>query len=54
MKWSWIGGNRAVRQITEACRAKGADVISGGVVNWSGKDRDSQIDDIVRRMSVFG
>jgi flavodoxin len=53
LKWPWMGGNRAVRQITEACRAKGADVISGGVVNWSGKDRDSQIDDIVRRMSVF-
>jgi flavodoxin len=53
LKKPWMGGNRAVRQISDVCRKKGAQVISGGVVNWSGKNRESQIEDIVRRMSVF-
>ena len=46
----WLGGNHAVRQIRSACRARGADVLSSGIVNWSGSARDGQIRDIVGRL----
>lgn len=49
----WLGGNRAVRQITAACKAKGADILASGVVNWSGGARDGQIDDIVARFGAI-
>ena len=53
LKWPWMGGYHVVRQITEVCRAKGAEIISSGVVNWSRKNRERQIDDIVRRLSIL-
>lgn len=53
LKKAWLGGNRAVRQIKSACRAKGADIIISGIVNWSGDTRDKQIDDIVNRLGAI-
>lgn len=53
LKKKWMGGNRAVRQIGSACRAKGAEVIDSGVVNWSGSIREKQIEDIVSRLSAI-
>lgn len=52
-KKAWMGGNRAVKQITAACKAKGADIISNGVVNWSSSIREEQISDIVKRFSTI-
>lgn len=54
-KRKFLGGNRAVRQITAACKAKGIEVICSGVVNWSSDIREKQIDDIVTRLSsIYG
>lgn len=53
LKKAWMGGNHAIRQIKKACRAKGSDILSSGIVNWSGSTRDNQIDDIVRRLSTI-
>ncbi|KPU44321.1 hypothetical protein OXPF_24910 [Oxobacter pfennigii] len=53
LKKPWLGGNRAVRQIKKICKAKGADIILSGVVNWSGSTRDNQIEDIVSRLSII-
>jgi len=54
-KKKFLGGNRAIRQITAACKAKGTEVIWSGVVNWSSNIREKQIDDIVTRLSsIFG
>lgn len=49
LKKAWLGGNHAVKQITAACKAKGADMISSGVVNWSSSIREEQISDIVSK-----
>lgn len=49
LKKNWMGGNRAIKQITAACKAKGADIQSSGVVNWSSSIREEQISDIVNR-----
>ena len=46
---AWLGGNRAVGQMKDACASKGADVIETGIVNWSGKSREEQIADIAER-----
>lgn len=54
-KKKFLGGNRAVRQIKEACKEKGAEVIWSGVVNWSSDIREKQIDDIVTKLSsIYG
>ncbi len=53
LKRSWLGGSRTVRQIQSACRAKGAELMSSGIVHWSAATRQDQIDDVVRRLSAF-
>lgn len=53
LKRPWMGGKQAVRQITKACEAKGAHILSSGMVNWSGSTRDEQIDEIVRRLGAI-
>ena len=47
----WLGGNRAVRQMTRLCKAAGADVCGSGVVNWMKKEREQQIVDVTDSMS---
>jgi len=47
----WMGGNRAVRQLKEALEAKGIQVLKTGVINWSGRDLDTQIDHNVTELS---
>jgi hypothetical protein len=48
--FAWLGGNRAIRQMTRLCEAKGATVCGSGIVNWSRKDRDRQIGQVVDRL----
>lgn len=51
LKKPWLGGNRAVRQINTACRAKGGNLIDGEVINWSANQRDEQIAAVVQKLS---
>ncbi len=48
---AWMGGNRAIRQIVSAVLPKGVKVAETGIINWSGKTRDAQIDEVVGRFS---
>jgi multimeric flavodoxin WrbA len=41
--YPWMGGNRAVRQLSGACTAKEGDVIHTAVICWGSKDREAQI-----------
>lgn len=50
---AWLGGNRAVRQLKNACDAKGAQVFATGVVNWSNQEREKQIESVVERLIRF-
>lgn len=50
--YPWMGGNRAVRQMSEAIGQKGGHVIVTGVVNWSHKDRPAQINRVVGAMTT--
>mgnify|MGYP001409533799 CR=1 FL=1 len=43
----WLGGNNAIRQMESYCRQKGQIPSKTGVVNWTNKQRDAQIDALV-------
>ncbi len=49
----WMGGNHAVNQIIKAIKKKGGEVIEKGVINWSDKTREEQINELVTRLSRF-
>lgn len=51
LKKPWMGGKHAVRQITTACKAKGAEITASGIVNWSGEARQAQIDDLLAKLA---
>lgn len=50
-KFKWLGGNHSVRQITAACKEKGADVLKSGIVSWESKSRDEEIAAVVSRLT---
>jgi flavodoxin len=50
-KKAWLGGNQAIKQMTAALVHKGAGVTDTGIVNWTGKTREDQINSIVAVMS---
>ncbi len=53
LKANWMGGTKAIRQITAACKEKGADVTLNGIICWSSENREAQIDEVVRRLSAI-
>lgn len=48
--FSWLGGNRAIRQMREICESKGSTVIGTGVVMWKRLNRRKQIDDLAKKV----
>ena len=49
--YSWMGGNRAIRQMRKLCQAKGATVAGSGVVNWAKSRREKTTARAVARLS---
>jgi len=45
---AWMGGNRSLRQLETLCRNKGAVLNKKGVINWSSKKRNEEIDSLVK------
>ena len=50
--WPWLGGNRAVRQMQNLLTQKGARVLATGVINWSGKAREAQMDTVTNTLKT--
>lgn len=46
----WMGGNRAIRQLTRLCKDKGASIMESGIVHWSLKSREKQMEDVAARL----
>lgn len=46
LPFAWLGGNRAVSQMSSLLKEKGASASIAGIVNWSGKSRQEQIDSV--------
>ncbi len=53
LKKGWMGGNRALKQIAAACKAKGAMATSGGIVHWSSPSREDQILEVVKKLGTI-
>lgn len=47
----WMGGNRGVGEMERALTAKGAHVVKTGVINWSGKALEQQIESLITSLS---
>ena len=47
----WLGGNRAISQMQKALQSKGVKTGNTSIINWSRKDRDKQIEDLVETLS---
>ncbi|MEA4998862.1 MAG: hypothetical protein VB087_05655 [Candidatus Limiplasma sp.] len=49
---TWMGGKRAIRQMGQAVASKGGTVLASGIVNWSAKDRDARIRQVVAELAT--
>ncbi|HSJ37682.1 MAG TPA: flavodoxin [Planococcus sp. (in: firmicutes)] len=50
-RYKWMGGGLALSKMKKRLTAKGAKINASGVINWSNKKREQQIDDLVARFS---
>lgn len=48
--FAWMGGNRAIEQTKKACKTKGVNISETGIINWSRKDRDRKIRDVIEKL----
>ncbi len=52
--YPWMGGNQAVRQMKQICESKDAVISDSSIINWSRRNRDTKIADVVNRLgSLF-
>ncbi|UOO37252.1 flavodoxin family protein [Oscillospiraceae bacterium CM] len=47
LKKPWMGGNRAVRQMTRLAASLNGSVVHTGIVNWTSPARDEQIETVL-------
>lgn len=52
LPFPWMGGNRAIKSMSQFIENKGGNLLISGIVNWSNKKRDLMINDIVERLSL--
>jgi flavodoxin len=45
--YSWMGGNRAISQMEKECRKTSEDIYNAGVVNWSSKEKENKINNVI-------
>lgn len=53
LKANWMGGTKAINQISAACKAKGADILQSGIIPWSIPDRETCIDEVINRLCAI-
>lgn len=47
----WMGGNQSIAQMKQICAAKGGVILGTAIVNWSNKRRETQITELVEKLS---
>lgn len=50
--YPWLGGNKSVRQMKKLCRTKGVNEFVTGIVNWSHKNRDTKIIEVLGNLKA--
>ena len=48
--FSWMGGNRAIKQMNNICLKKDAEIINNGIINWYRKDKEERVEKLIKRM----
>ncbi len=48
--WKWMGASSSVQKITKAAEQGGASVLATGIVQWSSKMREDQINQLAEDM----
>jgi flavodoxin len=51
LPFQWMGGTKTIKQMQGLCEAKGESVYGAGIVNWSSKQREKNIDDVLERLA---
>lgn len=51
--YPWMGGNQAMKQMKSLCYEKGENVLLAQIINWSNKNRESKITDLLKKTSVL-
>ncbi|SEW18430.1 flavodoxin family protein [[Clostridium] fimetarium] len=51
LPFTWLGGNRSIKQMKKAVIAKKGTVNETGVVNWSSKNREDLITDFINKLA---
>jgi NAD(P)H dehydrogenase (quinone) len=49
--YPWMGGNRAIRQMSRLCQSKGATIVGAAVVNWAKSRREKTTEAAIDRLS---
>jgi len=49
--YKWMGGSRAIAQMKKLCESKSGIVCGTGIVNWSNKQREKMIVDVVEKLA---
>ncbi|MHC1694708.1 MAG: flavodoxin family protein [Eubacteriales bacterium] len=47
----WMGGNRALNQMKQIISDKKGQILSAGIVNWTNKRKEEQIDQLQREIA---
>jgi flavodoxin len=51
LKYPWMGGNRAITTLKKICAVKSAEMLDTGIVNWSHKEREKRIVEVLEKLS---
>ncbi len=51
--YQWMGGNGAVKKMKSLCYDKGENVLLTGIINWSNKNREAKIINLLEKISVL-
>jgi flavodoxin len=49
--YSWMGGNHSIKQMRKICQDKEGKIFETGIVNWSHKERESRITQVIEKLS---
>lgn len=51
LPFSWTGGTSALKKMVSLCEVKGASIDKTGIINWSSKNREYMIEQLVKNMA---
>lgn len=51
--YEWMGGKNSISQMKKLCSDKQANVFATGIVNWTNKEREKKISDLLEKLKKF-